>query len=348
MAIPALVCHTGVLWDMDVMEKLYNHCGPAQTQRETSVAIRDIYYYFAGLGFLFLAKAKNVLRGYSTPKPFGFRQVELCVEYDLRVVDQWLSYLGRYLQADAKASLAGKNILELGPGSDLGAGIYLLAQGAAKYNALDVNRLATTAPDAFYEALFSKLEGASNTSGVEQLRHELTRAKTGAPSRLNYVVHRDFDISKAFGENTIDIVFSQAAFEHFDDVNRTIAELTTVCRPGAVLVAEIDLRTHSRWIREKDPNNIYRYHPALYRLFWFWGIPNRFRPRDYVQALDRHGWTDISVIPLSRLHAQDFSVLTRSFRDTANQMELLSIVLCARRSDAVQQRYPANGASRGN
>jgi SAM-dependent methyltransferase len=299
------------------------------------VTVRDVLCYVAGLGFLFLAKAKNVLMGYSTPKPFDIGQVERCVDYDLRVVDHWLSHLGRYLQIDARANLTGKNVLELGPGSDLGTGIYLLSLGAGRYNACDVNSLANAAPDAFYEAMFSRLQHTGGALDVEQLSYELARARAGAPSCLNYVVRPDFDFAEAFGENAIDIVFSQAAFEHFDQIDSTIARITRVCKPGAVLVAEIDLKTHSRWIRDTDPNNIYRYSPAVYKLFWFRGIPNRLRPRDYVQAFERHGWGDVSVLPLHR-HAQDLSVLNGSFRDAADQMEFLYIALCARRSDGIQ------------
>ena len=70
---------------------------------------------------------------------------------------------------------------------------------------------------------------------------------------------KDFNIVSAFGESTIDMVFSQAAFEHFDDIESTILQLNKVCKSGATFVAEINLKTHSRWIRDKDPDNIYRY-----------------------------------------------------------------------------------------
>ena len=37
------------------------------------------------------------------------------------------------------------------------------------------------------------------------------------------MVRDDFDLVAAFGRSTIDMVFSQAAFEHFDDLEATIA-----------------------------------------------------------------------------------------------------------------------------
>ena len=60
----------------------------------------------------------------------------------------------------------------------------------------------------------------------------MREAKAGRPSRLNYVIRKDFDILSAFGAGNRP-VFSQAAFEHFDDIDATISQLSSVCRPGA-------------------------------------------------------------------------------------------------------------------
>ena len=131
--------------------------------------------------------------------------------------------------------------------------------------------------------------------------------------------------------DSIDLVFSQAAFEHFDDVVRTVEQLSIVCKPGATLVAEIDLKTHSRWIRDKDPNNIYRYSNGVYRAFRFRGIPNRVRPYQYRDIFERHGWVNVCVTPLEQIKGLDNSIfaVNEQFRDARNQLELLSVVICA-------------------
>ena len=66
-----------------------------------------------------------------------------------------------------------------------------------------------------------------------------------------------------------------------------------------MIVAEVDLMTHSRWIREKDPLNIYRYPQWLYRLFYFRGQPNRVRPSRYREAFQRLGW-NVNITPVSK------------------------------------------------
>lgn len=297
------------------------------------MSLRDTFFYITGIGFLALAKAKNILQGYSSPKPFDISETARCIEYNIRVVEHWLSHLQKYMHSDY--TLDGKNVLELGPGSDLGIGIYLLAKGCSQYNACDVNDLMKSTPDSFYEQLFGKLESINTRTDIHFLKGQLKERKTGNPSRLNYMVRNDFDIVSAFGESTVDLVFSQAAFEHFDDIEATISQLSAVCKPGAILVAEIDLKTHSRWIRDKDPNNIYRYPNYVYNAFWFRGIPNRIRPFQYKETFERFGWTDISITPLRKPndHDSSYSGMNKTFADKKNQMDYLSIMLCARKKE---------------
>lgn len=295
------------------------------------MSLRNIFFYITGLGFLALAKGKNILQGYSSPKPFDMSEMSRCIDYDIDVVEQWLSYLKEYTQRTD--TVVGKNILELGPGSDLGIGIYLLAMGGSKYNGFDVNNLMKSTPNSFYEQLFARLDTINRDTDIHFLKTQLNERLRGNPSRLNYVVSNDFNLASAFGKSTIDLVLSQATFEHFDDVDATVSELSAVCKPGAILVAEIDLKTHSRWIRDKDPNNIYRYSSCVYEAFWFRGIPNRIRPHKYKEAFERHDWTDISIIPIEKLNVggKCYSGINKSFAHKINQMEYLSIVLCARK-----------------
>ena len=297
------------------------------------MAMRNLFAYTAGIGFLTLAKAKNALNGYSSPKPFQLSETARCVAYDLKVVDQWLGYLKTY-SAAAGDHLRGKNVLELGPGSDLGVGLYLLAKGAAVYHACDVNDLSQHAPASFYAALIERIGAADPAVDMESLRSQIEGTRSGSAPRLRYVVRPDFDLVSAFGTEAMDLVFSQAAFEHFDDVARTVQQLSAVCKRGAIIVAEIDLKTHSRWIRDKDPNNIYRYSNGVYGAFWFRGMPNRMRPYQYRELFERHGWFDVSITPIEQINGSGGGnhAVHRQFKDSRNQMNYLSIVLCARKS----------------
>jgi len=291
--------------------------------------LRDWYLYAAGLCFLALAKAKHVLQGYRSPKPFSLSETERCVAYDLKVVDEWLAHLERF--TGRKDFVRHKRVLELGPGSDLGVGVYLLAKGAAAYNACDTNDLTRHVPDSFYAALLDRVRTAEPAADTKFLAAQVQDARSGSASRLRLVVREDFDLAAAFEARSMDVVFSKAAFEHFDDVPATVARLSAVCKPGAVIVAVIDLKTHSRWIRDKDPNNIYRYPNWLYKCFWFRGAPNRVRPYQYREIFARNGWVDVAITPLAQIEdGRGELAVNDQFKDSRNEMKHLSVLLCAR------------------
>ena len=149
--------------------------------------------------------------------------------------------------------------------------------------------------------------------------------------RITYIAREDFDLAAAVSTG-IDIVLSNAAFEHFDDVEATVQDLSTITNAGAKVAIEIDLQTHSRWIRNADPNNIYRYSEMLYRFFKYPGQPNRLRPDEYRRAFERNGWIDITLYPANQLDERlSKHSVHRAFRN--RQLDWLSFVLCATKGD---------------
>lgn len=246
-----------------------------------------------------------------------------------------MEFLSSYLGKDY--DLTNKNVLELGPGADLGVGLYLLYRGANAYNSIDVNNLVATVPSTFYEKLFERLNelklNATDDmdSLLEGLRQQLEKTRKGKNDRLNYVCRNDFSL-REFNKGSIDLVVSQAAFEHFDDVESTFRQLSDIVRPGAHLVAEIDLKTHTRWIRDRDPLNIYRY-GRFYDFIQFRGAPNRLRPYQYKKYLEDCGWENVKIRPRIQLRKEYVNAIitgmNEKYRDEMNQMEYLSIIVCA-------------------
>jgi SAM-dependent methyltransferase len=281
-----------------------------------------------------LARAKYALRGY-TQSSYSHEDLEKRAEYDFSVVDNWTKQLQEYTGNHTSEVLKNRKILELGPGYDLGVGLYLLARSAAEYNAVDAYNLVESTPEEFYSVFFSRLKTKMNIDTTD-LSEELNRLISGNPNRLIYICREDFDVAGAMGARKVDTVFSQAAFEHFDNVEESIRVMSSVCDPGAIFVAVVDLQTHSRWIRQKDPNNIYRYPDWLYGLFRFRGAPNRVRPYQYKNALERYGWKNVTILSDQSLeetkHAATKDYLHKRFTDDKNQMHLLSAWICATKS----------------
>ena len=200
----------------------------------------ELFYCFAGICFLLAANIKHTVGGYRTPKPMTTNEEE-SFEYDMHIVDSWLETLQQYTRA---VRLSEADVLELGPGSDLGTGVYLLYRGARTYCAIDANDLAAKVQRGFYERLVDHLSGKRlSVPG----REALVQAIWGQPKRIEYIVDPDFDIARALNGRRFDLVFSNAAFEHFEDVEHVIAGLSTITRKGAILVCNVDLMTHSRY-----------------------------------------------------------------------------------------------------
>ncbi len=294
--------------------------------------LTNIFFYFAGIFFLGLSKVKNIILGYTSPKPIV--DEKKCIDYSFSVVDGWMSFASGHFDG---FSIKDKVILELGPGSDLGTGVVLLGRGARKYYAFDVNNLEESISLNHYMKILRRL---SEDEGVDEdlvadLAKDIEEQRGSGWEReglLNYIVKNEVDFDE-LDRNSIDIVFSQATLEHFQDVEAMLLRLKDVCNDGCVFIAEIDLAAHSRWIRDVDPLNIYRYSDIIYGLLAHGGSPNRVRPSQYMEAMEKAGWRDIRVIPLTRAphpYFDDVSgYMLNRFQDA--QLDHLSIILVARR-----------------
>lgn len=239
--------------------------------------IRNTQYFIIGALLIILNYFRHRLLGYRTPRAFPISRISQAVEYDFNVVQVWMNALAGYTQNSN--FLKGKVVLELGPGADLGIGLILLAMGVSKYIAFDVNPLARNTPSEFYDQLLSSLP--VKFPGVQEsyLREQLEKAHSGNPEHLEYIVDRDFNIAGL--KEKPEIIFSQAAFEHFSDIRKTLSELSDVVKPGCVMASLVDLKTHTGWIRPRDPLNIYRYGQRFWNAFRFAGSPNRIRSFEY-------------------------------------------------------------------
>ncbi len=284
---------------------------------------QNLLYHFLGLGVLCINKLRYAVRGYREPRPFAPTEIERTITYDKQVVINWLDALHDY----TGETVDQKVVLELGPGADLGPALLLLDHGASRYVTLDANRLIDKTPSVFYDKLLEPMKHAF------ELKQELKKTLAQKDDRIQYLVDPLFDISSTIEKESIDVVVSQAAFEHFSDVNRTIKQLGSAVKKGGVLIAEVDLMTHTGAVRSKDPLNIYRFSNVVYRVLHYSGIPNRLRPIDYKTVLEQNGWSRVEIIPLQQLSNEYTKSIQRSlakrFRRDDADMNVLTILIRA-------------------
>lgn len=289
-------------------------------------------YHLVGLGFLALNSWRHRIRGYRTPRPWFSRDAVRILDYDRAVFSNWQRHIEDYLEFDL--SLEGRSVLEIGPGTDLGTGLLWLAAGAESYTGVDAHTLVTGKTRAVHEDLARLIAGADVTL-LERLLDAVRQLHANEDGPLRYRVMDGFNLEK-LDLDGFDLVVSHSALEHVARIEKSFKSLTTRVSDRAHFIAEIDLQTHTRWVRDRDPLNIYRYRNNTWRTFSFSGIPNRVRPDAYFEALEKHEWTDLRIYP-QRVLPMEYvrsvePTLDHRFRGDPEHMSWLSIVVCASRS----------------
>ncbi|HKK71842.1 MAG TPA: hypothetical protein VKA86_11535 [Candidatus Krumholzibacteria bacterium] len=305
--------------------------------------VHNRLHHAAGLALLALNSVRHRVLGYRTPRPQSAADADETLHYDRAVFENWVQHLRDYLQRDP--ILPGHAVLEIGPGPDLGTGLLWLAAGAESYTAIDAHRLVPSRrAGELHRALAAGIAG-QDVELLDRLHDAIDALEAGDPdSPLRYRVIENFDLGR-LPKDRYDLVVSHSALEHLSQVGTSFAQLSDAVTDRAHLVAEIDLQTHTRWIRDHDPLNIYRYSRKLYRSLGFSGIPNRVRPDDYLAHLERSGWYDLRVYPRRVLEIdyvrQVEPTLAPRYRGDLEQLAWMSIVLCASRRGERSWRKPA-------
>ena len=302
--------------------------------------VHNRLHHAAGWAILALNAARHRVLGYRTPRPVDAADA---LHYARAVFDNWNRHLRDYLRRDL--DLAGRHVLEIGPGPDLGTGLLWLQAGAASYTAADAHALVGGKQRALHRDMAARIAG-QDVHTLDRLHDALDRYEAGDPEGpLRYRVLPRFDLTE-LAPARFDLVVSHSAFEHLSRVEESFRQLAAVVSDRAHLVAEIDLQTHTRWIRDADPLNIYRFSRPTYRSFTFSGIPNRVRPDEYLEHLERTGWYDLRVYP-RRVLDPDYvrrvePALAPHFRGDPEQLAWMSIVLCASRGGERSWRGPTS------
>lgn len=163
------------------------------------------------------------------------------------------------------------NVLEIGPGGNLGVALKFLSAGAERAVCLDVFPWAT----ADHAELYNQVVGdATPFYGRIEYRCPETIEKTH------------------LSDDSFDIIYSHACLEHVRDPAKAVASIARLLKPGGVTSHQIDLRDHRDFSR---PLEFLRWSDRVWKLAHSdTTYTNRWRRSDWTVALADAGLDVIS------------------------------------------------------
>jgi SAM-dependent methyltransferase len=174
-----------------------------------------------------------------------------------------VDYVRGVFEAQRKAigDVSGKDVIEIGPGGNVGVALSFLSAGAKSATCIDV---VPWAQDTALNALYAEISSIP----AERVRYLSPVDITATP----------------LADACADIIYSNACFEHFADPRSAIREIARLLRPGGVTSHQIDLRDHRDF---KYPLEFLRYGERTWKLMSSNRgdqLTNRWRLSDYLEC----------------------------------------------------------------
>lgn len=220
--------------------------------------------------------------------------------------DAYFERLG--VRADAVAPfLAGRTLLEYGPGDVPGVAALMLAGGASKVYCVDrfpLVRLQGKNARVLTD-LLDALEPEPKARLSQALEEPGDPAAGFRRERLEYVVRPNGTSGLTAA---VDLVYSRAVLEHVNDLEATFDDMVRAMRPGAHAIHLVDLRSHG--LHERNPLDFLCPAPWMWDLmFSAKGVPNRWRIDRYRAALARLPVDVIALEPTYRARPEDIAAV---------------------------------------
>jgi hypothetical protein len=213
------------------------------------------------------------------------------VDYAVDTVNSWARWLPGGL-----AAFRARDVLEIGPGRDMGTALLIAALGARRVCAVD--RFTGAWRDGWHDRFIGKLRGALDRLGTETDPATLDAAL--ASRRLDVAPIRF--IAGAFetmveAADAFDLSVSHSTFEHFYSVEQAAQALSAGTRTGGVGVHDVDFRDHANF---GEPLKFLLIDEATYAdpaINNDYGRGNRIRADEMGNLLRQAGFGEVSFHP---------------------------------------------------
>lgn len=190
--------------------------------------------------FLFRTK----LRSHQSGSTATQMSVEKARDYVLTVAEDYITYGAN---GDSEC-LSGKDVLEVGPGDNLGVAMVLLAKGARTVTAVD--GFAPGADSQHNNRVYSSIYAALQPQERERIKDIVSVQPDGIAVRLDgRLISRyntPIDAGDAvFKSNQFDVILSRAVLEHLADLEAGWKAMVNWLRPNGAMWHKVDFRCHN-------------------------------------------------------------------------------------------------------
>jgi hypothetical protein len=166
------------------------------------------------------------------------------IENDVDFVVRNIDYFISFLPDKNKSFLKEKTLLEIGPGKNFGISLTLADLGLKNVVLLDPFLIPwdNQYHPEFYKMLLFELEKKFDKVDFDSLKKVI---KCNAHQTEKLICYKKgLEDCKEIHDDSIDISFSNAVFEHFDYPKKAVQELNRITKKGGIGFHQIDLRDH--------------------------------------------------------------------------------------------------------
>jgi SAM-dependent methyltransferase len=210
--------------------------------------------------------------------------LERDVKYALGTATTWIDIL-----PGGEKFLKGKKVMEIGPGINFGSILTLACHGA---EVLVTDRFLTPwDPDyhpKFYALLKERLAGRWPGIDLSPLQRIIATGQYPRESICAYTCSLE-NLSEV-PAGSVDLVISNAVFEHLYDLRSAFAHLARITKPGGLGLHQVDFRDHRDYSRPLEYLLLSKKEFTILFGERHGECGNRFRPREMWQLFESAGF----------------------------------------------------------
>lgn len=192
----------------------------------------------------------------------------------------------RIKPADISSFLAGKTLMEYGPGDLPAVAAFMVAMGAEKVYCVDRFPLVNLSVRniGVLQELIDGCQGERLERLLSCLKNKNDLSQGFDARRIEYLVKPS---GMSGLKDEVDMVYSRAVMEHVNDLAGTFADMLRAMRSGARSIHLVDLRSHG--LHKENVLDFLAWSPTLWSLMYSEkGVPNRWRVNEYRRILAAH------------------------------------------------------------